>query len=124
LFACSQVFDEVTASELAEALAVRCALALVREEGFDKIILASNCLSVIQRINSPLMDRTDIDVVIQDVKAMMTDFSSVEFLHISRLLNVLAYILARRAKTFSFSIFCDWGPDVSVRPFVMICRNQ
>jgi ribonuclease HI len=60
LFACSQVFDEVTAPELAEAFAIRRALALVREEGFDKIILSSDCLSVIQRINSPLMDRTGI----------------------------------------------------------------
>jgi hypothetical protein len=49
--------------------------------------------------------------VIQAVKAMMTDFSFIEFIHISRLLNVSAYILTRRAKTFSFSIFRDGGPE-------------
>jgi hypothetical protein len=41
--ACSQVFDKITTQELDEAPAIRCALALVYEEGFDKIILASDC---------------------------------------------------------------------------------
>ena len=40
LLACSQVFDAVTSPELAEALAIRRALSLAREEGFFKIILA------------------------------------------------------------------------------------
>jgi hypothetical protein len=55
---------------------------------------------------------------------MMTDFSSVEFIHISRLLNVSAHILARRAKTFSFCKFHDGGLECILRPFVMISHNQ
>jgi hypothetical protein len=74
LIACSQIFDEVTAPELAEALAIRRALSLVQDEAFNKIILASDCLSVIQRIRASVMDRTGIGVVIQDIKTMATDF--------------------------------------------------
>jgi ribonuclease HI len=111
LIACSQIFDEVMAPELAEALAIRRALSLVQDEGFNKIILASDCLSVIQRIRASAMDRTGIGVVIQDIKTMATDFESVTFRHVSRLLNETAHILARRAETFIFSIFCDGGPE-------------
>jgi hypothetical protein len=45
VLACSQVFDTVTSPELAEALAIRRALSLAREEGFNKIILALDCLT-------------------------------------------------------------------------------
>jgi ribonuclease HI len=62
-----QVFDVVTSPELAEALAVRRALTLAQEEGFNKIILASDCLTVIKRMLSNTLDRTGIGVVIQDI---------------------------------------------------------
>jgi hypothetical protein len=47
----------------AEALAIRRALSLVQDEGFNKIILASDCLSVIQRIRASAMDRTGRDEI-------------------------------------------------------------
>lgn len=56
LTACSQLLDKVSAPEIAEALAVKCAVSLAQEEGLDKIILLSDCLSVIQRINSSVKD--------------------------------------------------------------------
>jgi hypothetical protein len=43
LAACSELLSEVTSPKLAEALAIRRALTFVREEGFDKIMLASDC---------------------------------------------------------------------------------
>jgi hypothetical protein len=49
LIACSHVFDAVTTAELAETLAVRRAIALAREEGFDRIILLSPDFSQIRR---------------------------------------------------------------------------
>lgn len=47
LRAASILLSEVTAPELAEALAVRRAMALARDEGFGHIILATDCLSVV-----------------------------------------------------------------------------
>jgi ribonuclease HI len=111
LVACSQTFDEVTTPELAEALAIRRAITFAQEEGFDSIILASDCLSVIQRIQSSVWDRTGIGVVIKDIKAMAAGFQSVTFCHISRLLNNSAHILARKAEQYVFMIFRDGGPD-------------
>jgi hypothetical protein len=100
LVACSQVFDAVTSPELAKALAIRRALSLAKEEGFNKIVLASDCLIVINHIHAPGLDRTGIGVVIQDIKAIASEFSSVRFSHISRLCN--AHSLARKAEHFVF----------------------
>jgi hypothetical protein len=52
LVACNQFLNEVMAKEIAEALAVRCALILARDEGLNKVILVSDCISVVQRIIS------------------------------------------------------------------------
>jgi ribonuclease HI len=105
LVACNQLLDEVTTPEIAEALAVRCALTLARDEGLDKIILASDCLSVVQRVNSSTRDRSLVGVVVEDIKAMAASMSSVTVRHISRLLNNLAHVLARRVELFGSSFF-------------------
>jgi hypothetical protein len=75
------------------------------EEGFVKIRLASDCLSVIQRIRSTTMDRSFLGVVIQDIKKMASLFSSCSFLHVPRLLNESAHVLARCSEQFGFASF-------------------
>jgi hypothetical protein len=50
IVACGERSDNVMTPELAEALAVRKAALFALGEGFSKIIIASDCLSVIQRI--------------------------------------------------------------------------
>jgi ribonuclease HI len=111
VLACNQVFDVVTSPKLAEALAIRHALSLVREEGFNKIILASDCLSVINKIQNPALDRTGTGVIIHDIKVIAGEFRSVTFRHISRLRNESAHLLARRAELLVFSVFCDGAPE-------------
>jgi ribonuclease HI len=98
LSACSQVLDEVTSPEIAEALAIRCAITLARDDGFDRIILLSDCLSVVQRIDSPLRDRSLVGVVVEDIKTLASSMSSVTFRHVNRLCNNSAHSLARRAE--------------------------
>jgi hypothetical protein len=58
LAACGERSDNVTMPEMAEALAIRRAIVFAREEGFLDVILASYCLSAIQRINSSVTDRS------------------------------------------------------------------
>jgi hypothetical protein len=67
LAACSELLLEVATPELAEALAARRAMSFAIEEGFDQVVLASNCLSVVQRIKSTTMNRLYMGVVIQDI---------------------------------------------------------
>jgi hypothetical protein len=67
LSACRQLLDEVTSPEIAEALAIRHAVTLTRDEDLDRIILVSDCLSVIQRIGSPHRDRSLVGVIMEDI---------------------------------------------------------
>jgi ribonuclease HI len=80
LSACSQVLHVVTSSEIAEALTIRSAVSLTQEEGLDRIILLSDCLSVIQRIHSSSRDRSLVGVVVEDIKSIATSFSCMKFM--------------------------------------------
>jgi hypothetical protein len=73
---CSELIQDVTAPELAEALAIRRAMTLAREEGYDKIILATDCLSMVHRINSSTLDRSFQGVVIHHIKKEAEMFNS------------------------------------------------
>jgi ribonuclease HI len=105
LVACSELLHAVTSLELAEDLAMRRALALASEEGFVQIMVASDCLSVVQRVNSPSQDHSILGVVIQDMKKTASSFISCSFSHISRKLNKSAHVLAKRSELFGFAVF-------------------
>jgi hypothetical protein len=53
--------------EIAEALAPRHAVMITCDKGFDKAIFVSNCLSLIQRLNSPSPDRSPVGSIVQDI---------------------------------------------------------
>jgi hypothetical protein len=62
---CSELREEVTAPELAEALALSRAVSLAADEGFDKVMVVSDYLSLVQqRWQSPDLDRSIVGVVI------------------------------------------------------------
>jgi ribonuclease HI len=109
--ACSELVDAVTSPELAEALAVRRAISLAGEEGFGKVLVVSDCLSVIQRINSTVIDRSVVGVIVQDIKHSSGSFEEISFSHVRRHLNESAHILARSAKRFISSTFRNFAPD-------------
>jgi hypothetical protein len=95
----------VTMPILAKVLALRRALALAREEGHDQVMVASDCLSVVQHTKSTAQDRSYLGVVIQDVKKMAASFSSCSIFHISRKLNESSHVLARRFELSSSVMF-------------------
>jgi hypothetical protein len=109
--ACSELVEEVTTPELAEALALRRALVLAGEEGFDRLIVATDCLSLVQRINNPEFDRSQVGVVVLDIKSEFTEFSSVSVYHVFRQCNIAAHTLARSAEHFISAIFRNSIPE-------------
>ena len=110
LDACNQLLDEVTAPEIPEALAIWCALTLACDEGMNKIIIASDCLSMVQRLNSLGRDGSLVGVVVEDIKMLATSLSVVLFRHINRLLSNSAHILACRVEQFVSSVFHNFVP--------------
>jgi hypothetical protein len=111
LAACGDIYEEVIIPELAEAQALRLAILFAQEEGFSKVIVGSDCLSVIQRLISTTVDRSLFGPVIEDIKRLAMTFSSCEFRHVYRSLNVAAHILARSCASFPSSVWRGVSPD-------------
>ena len=68
--------------ELAEACALRRVVNLAREMGRDSVIFASDCLSLVQRINSHVCDRSLVGDVVLEIKDGMSNtlISRVKFI--------------------------------------------
>ena len=80
--------------ELAEALAVRDAISFIQEEGLHQVVIATDCLSVVQRCRSSSLDRSGCAPVIEDIKSLLRDLSFVTLIHVRRNQNTAAHCLA------------------------------
>ena len=95
LISCHQPIQGLLSPEEAEALALQRAVQLAQEEGYEKVVFTSDCLSLIQRLKSGVMDSSPAGILVSGIKEMTTSFTSVSFTHVSRFLNVAAHILAK-----------------------------
>jgi ribonuclease HI len=95
LVACREHLNQITEPEYAEALALRRAVVLAKEEGFDRVVFASDCLSLVQRLSSSAKDRSNVGIMVADIKVLTQHFSSASFCHVKRNLNEVAHILAK-----------------------------
>jgi hypothetical protein len=95
LAASSEPILGVQTPELAEAMALRRAVSLARDEGYTAVIFASDCLSPVQSIKSSTIDRSSVASMAADIKHAASGFSSVEFCHVTRTMNVAAHVLAK-----------------------------
>uniref|UniRef100_A0ACD5ZYS9 Uncharacterized protein n=1 Tax=Avena sativa TaxID=4498 RepID=A0ACD5ZYS9_AVESA len=108
LLSCSEGLAAFPTPEMAEAIAVRRALTISRERSFQRIVLVSDCLALIQRISSPVRDRSILGTVVGDIKALKMDFQSCLFRFSSRKTNVVAHKLARSSEP----LVCKFSVDV------------
>jgi ribonuclease HI len=109
--ACSNTIEEITIPELAEAHAVRLALSFAKAEGLSNVQLATDCLSVVQRITSKEMDRSLCGVVIQDIQELIASFIVCNVFHVRREQNVAAHILARSCESSGCRVWHGVPPD-------------
>jgi hypothetical protein len=80
------------------ALAARRALSEALERGFPKIILTSDCQSLVKRLSGVQRDRSTLGAVVADIKSLKTKFQACIFSFSSRVTNVVAHKLARAAE--------------------------
>jgi hypothetical protein len=85
--ACRQYITNLPSPEYGEAIALRRAVFLARDRGLEKAIFASNCLSLVQRLDSTTRDRSSVGILVDDIKHLVKDFNSVSFFHVRRELN-------------------------------------
>uniref|UniRef100_A0A8I6YNB2 RNase H type-1 domain-containing protein n=1 Tax=Hordeum vulgare subsp. vulgare TaxID=112509 RepID=A0A8I6YNB2_HORVV len=100
----------VILSELTEAIAIR-DLLFALCEGFQEVILGSDCLTVILRINSLSQDRSLCGPVIQDIKQLRASFTSCSIFHVRREQNVAAYLLARSCNQLECRVWRGVSPE-------------
>ena len=112
LAACRETFVEVIIPELAEARAVFHGISFAEEEGFSNIVIGSDCLSVVQRLNSPTTDRSTLGSVLDDIKRLAVSFSSCEFRHVFQTSNEAAHLLARSCASFPSMVWHGVSPDL------------
>jgi hypothetical protein len=94
------------------ALAVRHALMVAKDHGVKRVALVSDCMSLIQHINSRIQDRSSAGSVIGDIKSLATDFETCSFRFSSRNSNVVAHKLARSAKSLVSNISVGVIPEL------------
>jgi hypothetical protein len=105
LTACSEYQEEALSLEIAEALALRRAINLAKDEVFTKIIINSDCLSVVNRVYAVEDDRSLCGPVIHDIRKLMPSFTSCSVKHFVRGLNVAAHTLAKLSETLGYVVW-------------------
>ncbi|XP_037480834.1 uncharacterized protein LOC119358354 [Triticum dicoccoides] len=107
--------------ELGEAIAMRHALFFAEDSGFQKILVETDCASLINKIKSKMDDRSHTGAVIFDIKSRAPRFLSCCFTHVSRSCNEAAHVLAKSAEHDEGSCWFNVSPEV-IRNIV--CTEQ
>ena len=95
--ALSQKIPLPSAVELVEALAARCALIFAQEISIFKVEVVGDSLKVIQALNNPKPNRTQMGHIICDIQRLGAGMQSCNFNHTRRGGNRLAHSLAKSA---------------------------
>lgn len=121
LAATSQGIERITEPELAEALAVHCALKFIFDQHWKKVIIASDCLNLVRKLRLKGMDRSHVGAIVQDIKKMAANLEELSFVYNNRYCNQAAHILARSAnQTASSSVWSNEVPE-SIR--TLLCNE-
>jgi ribonuclease HI len=113
--------DQVVTPELAEAIAMRCALEFAEDGGFQRIVVASDCDALVNKVNSTAIDRSQIGAVVYDIKSWASKFVSCSFIHVNRSCNEAAHVLARSAE---HDVESTWFSDVPETIRTIVCTEQ
>ena len=104
-----QRFDD---PELAEAVAIRRAVSFPSEHNLQQVVMASDCFSVIKKIRSKVYDRSNVGVIVQDVKNLICENPSVTLTYVSRRCNKAAHVLAKQADVFKDVVWFNESPEI------------
>ena len=107
--------------EILEAMASLETLFLAADLGCQRIVVATNCMATITHLKGEYKGPSA--VTIQDIKQRMQDFTSVDYIHEKREMNLEAHKLSKAATTLPFRhpIWLSILPDVICIPdFIVI----
>jgi hypothetical protein len=84
---------------------------IARDEGPEKVIFESDCLSLVQRMNSTVLDRSLVGITTSEIKHLLRCFQSVSFRHVKCALNEAAHLLAKTSEDVNSSFIFRSVPD-------------
>uniref|UniRef100_A0A453BT88 RNase H type-1 domain-containing protein n=1 Tax=Aegilops tauschii subsp. strangulata TaxID=200361 RepID=A0A453BT88_AEGTS len=102
-------------------IAMRHALFFAEDSSFQKILVETDCASLINKIKSKVDDRSHTGAVVFDIKSRAPRFLSCCFTHVSRSCNEAAHVLAKSAEHDEGSCWFNVSPEV-IRNIV--CTEQ
>jgi ribonuclease HI len=97
--------------EIAEAFAMRQALKIAREGGFQKIVMASDCQSLVRKVQATALDRSPVGSLVADIRKLASVFSGCTFTYVNRVFNVGAHNLARAKEPSVCKLYLAEIPD-------------
>nr|XP_027086530.1 uncharacterized protein LOC113708266 [Coffea arabica] len=95
-----------------EALAIRNALLMAKQQGWTQIIVPLDCKSVVEQINRSREYDFTIATILEDVQDLSTGFERCSFVFIPRTENVISHVLARFAVKLVHDI--EWENDFPI----------
>jgi hypothetical protein len=75
------------------------------------MIFALDYLSLVQRLNASVMDRSLVSLVVSHIKHLVSGFTSVPFCHVKRVLNEATHFLAKSCSDVNFTFIFHSVPD-------------
>ena len=93
--------------------AFRRALFFAMQLPYDKVVVASDCLTLINKFRSRKVDRSHTEIIVEDIKQLMRVSSVVfSFIHVSRNCNEVAHALAKSADQLFVSEWFHSPPEL------------
>lgn len=87
--------ENVSVPELAEAKAVSYALACAfADDGYHKIIIASDCANLVNKLKAWEEDRSASGAVVHDIRVLASKFVTISFVYVNRVCNRADHVLA------------------------------
>ncbi|KAL2931798.1 E3 UFM1-protein ligase 1-like protein [Bienertia sinuspersici] len=99
-------FEGGMEAEVAEALAAKVGLEVVRRFGLNKVWLESDSLNVVKKVNTTTMGFSPLFLIINDIVELSNSFHAFTFSHVRRAGNTVAHLVARWDAKGSSELVC------------------
>lgn len=114
----SEYYSGYANPEFAEAMAVKEALSWVKANKWEKVVVESDCLTVVQAARSKVPMLSPFGKVILECRNMISD-SNIVLLFVRRSANMAAHFLARESRSFPGRVFDRGSVPVKLHPILL-----
>ena len=112
-------YQGITDPLISETLAIRDGVIFAKLRGYEKVVMESDCLEVVNLWNSRHDDRTVVAPILSEILEHSISFKSFCIQYISRTANYPTHLCARHASTLDVTeCWFDSAPGIIVTSFL------